>query len=313
MKYEMEGMEKNVKSKGVLCGALSYILWGVLPLYWKQVKGVPAHEILSHRIVWSFVFILALLFFTRKLSHVREAVKDKKSMVLVTLASLLVGANWFIYIWAVNSDHIVEASMGYYINPLMSILLGMIFFKEKLNRWQYTAIAFAAVGVVLITVQYGAIPWISLALAVTFALYGLCKKLIVLESSVGLALETAVLTPIALAFLLFQHAQGNGAFGTAGIVPTLFLAGAGIATATPLLLFAESARRVSLSMIGFLQYLSPSLSLLLGIVVFKETFSPAHMVSFGFIWVGLAIFTLSQLKLVRKLHGAAAKTSGIEG
>lgn len=308
MKNEIDTAIRNPRSVGVLCGALSYCLWGILPLYWKVLKVVPAYEILSHRIVWSFLFVLAILFCTKRLGKLGIALKDRKTMILITVASLLVGANWFIYIWAVNSDHIIQTSMGYYINPLVSILLGTIFLKEKLGKGQYAAIVLASIGVVILTVQYGRVPWVALALAVTFALYGLCKKIIALESAVGLALETAVLVPVALGFLLFRHVQGAGAYGTVSVLVMALLSCSGVATATPLLLFAESAKRIELSTIGFLQYFTPTISLILGVVVFKESFTPAHMISFGFIWGGLVVYTLSQLKFIKKLSMFNRKT-----
>jgi chloramphenicol-sensitive protein RarD len=253
------------------------------------------------------------LFFTKRMGKIKEAFKDKKSIVFIMLASVLIGINWFVYIWAVNSNHIVESSMGYYINPLMSVLLGMLVLKERMNLWQYVALILAAAGVASIAIQYGSIPWVAIVLSVSFALYGLCKKMIKVESAVGLALETLMLAPFAFIFLVFKQVQGTSAFLNSTWLVTLLLFCSGIATATPLLWFAKGAKRVELSTIGFLQYISPSISLILGITIFKEQFSKAHIISFSFIWAGLAIYTLSQLGVFKRFTVKSKKVSQAEG
>lgn len=304
----MGSSSSGSKTWGVIYGMLAFLAWGLLPVYWKLLNGMPAYEILAHRIFWSFIFVGAILLFSKRLGKIKEAFKDRRSIVFIVLSSILIGINWFVYIWAVNANHIVESSMGYYINPLMSILLGTLVLKEKLNLWQYVALAFAALGVLSITIQYGSIPWVALVLAITFALYGLCKKMINVDSAVGLALETLMLVPFSFAFLVFIQVQGTAAFLNSTLPVTLLLICSGIATATPLLWFAKGAKRVELSTIGFLQYISPSISLTLGIIVFKEQFSAAHMISFSFIWAGLAIYSISQLGIFKRFTLRGGKT-----
>lgn len=287
-------LQKN-STDGIIYGGLAYTLWGLLPLYWKLLKQMSADEILSHRIIWSFVFVTVLLIATKKLGTFISKFSDKRIIMLMAICSIMIGLNWFIYIWAVNANHVIETSMGYYINPLLSVLLGLTVLKEKLNVYQGISLALASVGVCVVVVEYGRIPWIALGLAVTFALYGLLKKLITIESTVGLALETAILMPAALIYVVFKEVKGTGALLDLNLPTLLLLLCAGFATATPLLLFAKGAKRVELSTLGFLQYISPSITLVLGIFVFHEEFTGTHMISFGFIWAALIVFSLSKL------------------
>ncbi|MCX8128750.1 MAG: EamA family transporter RarD [Clostridia bacterium] len=300
------------RASGVLCGASAFGMWGLLPLYWKLLNKVPAYEILAHRVFWSFIFVGMILVIGSKAAKVKEAIKDRKSMLFITICSLMIGINWFLYIWAVNSNHIVESSMGYYINPLMSILFGMTVLKEKFGFWQYTALISAAGGVVYITVQFGSLPWIALALSVSFALYGLFKKMVRLESAVGLFLETSILAPAAVVFLITKQTEGSAAFLNSSLTVNILLACSGLVTATPLLLFAKGAKKVELSTIGFLQYISPSISLILGIAIFKEHFSKTHIVGFGFIWTGILVFSLSQLNFFKKRFSTVNKLKEVE-
>lgn len=292
--------DANRRSSGIIYAASSFAMWGILPVYWKLLKSIPANQILAHRIFWSFVFFTGLLVFGKQYKKIGEALKNRKNLMLIALCSIFITANWYTYIWAVNSGHIIETSMGYYINPLVSVFLGMAVLKEKLNSWQYTALLLAAAGVVMMAVRYGSVPWIALALALTFAVYGLLKKLVVTESLVGLVLETAILAPLALGFIAFEQNLGTGVLGDISPAVVVLLMGTGIITALPLLCFAEGCRRVDLTTVGFLQYLSPTLSLFLGIFIYKENFTWEHMLSFGFIWMALIIFTLSKTSLVRK-------------
>lgn len=285
------------RRSGILYGISAYIAWGFLPLYWKLLKQVPADQIISHRIVWSFIFVTVMMIYYKNLGSLKEAIKDKKKLLLVSFCSVLITINWFTYIWAVNSGHIVDASMGYYINPLMSVLLGIFVLKERLNAMQYGAIALAAAGVLVIALEYGKFPWIALTLAVSFALYGLFKKMLHVESMTGLGLETAILTPFALFYMLYCQGKGIGAFGSLSLPLTLLLLCAGIVTATPLLWFAKAARSVELTTIGFLQYISPTISLGLGVFVYGEPFTGERLVSFGLIWVALMLYTLSHAGL----------------
>lgn len=289
----------NDRLTGVIFASIAYILWGFLPIYWKLLKQVPAVEIIAHRILWSCAFVVVLILFLRQWDKIIIALKNSKNLILIMLCSILVTINWFTYIWAVNSNHIVETSMGYYISPLISVFFGMTVLKEKLSAYKYVSIILASIGVILITVQYGKVPWIALALAISFGIYGLLKKLIVVESIIGLALETAILVPFALVFIALRQSEGTDAFGTASIPIILLLLGAGVVTAIPLLLFAKATKSVDLSTIGFLQYITPSINLIIGIFVFRESFTGTHFITFGFIWTALLIYTLSQTGLIR--------------
>lgn len=289
---------------GFIYGIAAYVLWGFLPLYWKLLDKIPATEILAHRILWSFVFVCTILYFNGNLQTFKGVFRDRLNVVRILCATVFITINWGTYIWAVNSDHMVEASMGYYMNPLIVVVLGVVILKEKLNLWQMVSLIMAAIGVGIITVSYGQFPWISLILALSFALYGLMKKMIPVSSTVSLALETAMLMPLILVYIGIRQVNGIGALGNVSTITTLLLVGTGIATALPLLWFSEGTKRIPLSSMGFLQYISPTISLVLGIFVFKEQFTQTHMLSFGFIWGGLIIYSVSQINLMRKRNEA---------
>jgi chloramphenicol-sensitive protein RarD len=290
----------NNKTIGVIYALLAFALWGVLPLYWKLLKEVSAEEILANRILWSFVFVGVLMSLFKQWDKFILILKSKKNLKLIFLCSIMITINWFTYIWAVNNDHIVDTSLGYYINPLFAVFLGVTVLKEKINKIQAVSLLLAAVGVILITIQHGKIPWIALTLAISFGLYGLFKKMLTVDSMTGLTLETTILMPVALVYVLFKQFTGAGALGTGSILTTVMLIGAGIVTATPLLCFAKAAKRVELSTIGFLQYISPTIGLVLGILVFKENFTSNHLVSFGFIWLALITYSFSNTNFKKK-------------
>lgn len=296
-------MDKE-KTLGLLYVISAYVLWGVLPIYWKFVDSVSPMEILCNRIVWAFIFTILIIMVTKQWKELKLIVKDKKQMFYIFIASILIAINWGLYIWAVNSNRIVDASLGYYINPLLAVLLGVVIFKEKLSTYAGAALFIALVGVIIKTVQYGKIPWVSLGLAVSFGLYGALKKSVKASSIVGLTLETAMLTPIAAAYMTFRHISGVGAFKTEGTLVIGLLIGAGVVTAIPLLLFASSARRLPLSLIGFTQYISPTISLIIGVFMYKEGFKVADMIAFGFIWAALILYTFSQVSLAKSLKNA---------
>ncbi|RDW22340.1 EamA family transporter RarD [Oceanobacillus arenosus] len=281
---------------GIIYTISAYILWGFLPIYWKLVDDVPAGEILAHRIIWSFVFMLILVLVTRNWSSFIQACKqmihDRKQLVGITLASILISINWLTFIWAVNSEHVIQASLGYYINPLISILLGVIVMKEKLTRRQILSFVLAAFGVLYLTFSFGVFPWVSLLLAFSFAFYGLLKKMVNISAMFSLTIETMIVTPIALIYLLLLPEQ-SFSFMNPTIVTNMTLMGGGIVTAVPLLLFAVGAKHIPLSMIGFLQYFSPTIMLILGVFLYNETFTSAHLVAFLFIWSALIIYMLS--------------------
>lgn len=289
----------NDKTAGVIYAVSAYTLWGILPIYWKLVSSVSPMEILSDRIVWAFVFTILIIAVTKQWDELKRIIKDKKQMVYIFMASILITINWGLYIWAVNAGKIVDASLGYYINPLLAVGLGVLIFKEKLSFWAGSGLAIAAVGVLIKTVQYGKIPWVSLGLAISFGLYGAIKKSVKANSIVGLTLETAMITPMAAAYIASRQVSGISAFETEGFFVISLLIGAGIVTAIPLLLFASAAKKLPLSLIGFTQYISPTISLIIGVFLYHEGFTAVDMIAFCFIWAALAVYSFSQISLIR--------------
>lgn len=278
-------------NRGVVHGIMAYVLWGLLPIYWKSLDQVAGLEILSHRVVWSLVFCLLLLAALRRLSWLKAVRENPRTLIAYVGATALLSLNWGLYIWAVNSGHIVETSLGYFINPLINVALGVVVLKEQLRRAQWIAIFSASAGVVFLSVAFGRPPWISLTLAISFALYGLLKRQAKLPALEGLSLETAIVALPALAYLAWISATGESHFSTGGMTQTLLLVGAGVATATPLLFFAAAAQRIPFSVLGVLQYIAPSIQFLLGVFVYGEMFDSQRLVGFLMIWGGLAIFT----------------------
>ena len=270
-------------NKGILYAIAAYGMWGLLPLYWKALQHVPALEILSHRMTWSLGFVLGLLLVRRRWEWLKTAVSQPRTLLLFTASALLLSVNWFVYIWGVNAGFIVETSLGYFINPLVSVLMGVFFLGEQLRKGQWLAIALAGVGVIYLTVRYGALPWIALTLATSFALYGLIRKTAPLGSLEGLSLETALMFIPALGYLVYLESLGTAAFGHVDGLTTGLLMFAGAATAVPLLFFAAGARRTRLATIGILQYIAPTLQFLIGVLIYHEPFTADRLVGFGFI------------------------------
>jgi chloramphenicol-sensitive protein RarD len=287
-------------NKGVLAGIGAYTLWGLFPIYWRLLEQVPATEILAHRIVWSLAFIALILVLQKDLQWLKPVIHNRRTMVIYTLAAILLSINWFTYIWAVNAGYVVEASLGYFINPLVNFLLGVIFFKEKLRGGQVAAVVLAVLGVVYLTVSYGSLPWISLVLAFSFGSYGLIKKTASLESMHGFSLETAVLFLPALGFLLYRGASGVGAFMQQGTATTLLLILAGPVTSIPLVMFGYAARSIPLSMLGFIQYITPTLQFMLGVFVYNEPFPMARLVGFSMIWLALLLYSIESVRFIRR-------------
>lgn len=294
-------MRRNQNTIGVWYAIAAFTTWGVLPLYWKALDKIPAGEILAHRILWSFVLVACLMGAYGRLNELKKIFADKKSVVSVAAGSVLISSNWFFYIWAVNNNHVVETSLGYYINPLISILLGVLVLKERLDSRQIISLALAAIGVAITTVHYGKIPWVALLLALSFGLYGLVKKKAGLDSLASLALETMFVAPVSVIYLLTRYSAGSGSPGTTTVTVMLMLVFSGVVTSLPLYWFAQGTRSVPLSTIGFIQYLAPTISLTLGIFVFKEPFSMIDTISFGFIWTALLFYSLSRLEFAEKL------------
>ncbi|QOS99310.1 EamA family transporter RarD [Brevibacterium sp. JNUCC-42] len=284
---------------GVLYAIAAYTMWGFLPIYWKSVSFIPPGEILAHRILWSLIFAIVLVGLSKNWKRVMDFMKKPKSLLLFLLASVLISANWMIYIWAVNSGHIVETSLGYYINPLLNVALGMLFFRERLDFWQLISLLFAAVGVCWMAINFGQLPWISLSLALSFGIYGVVKKLIQTDSITSLTLETVPVALISLVYIFWLQSQGSGSFGIADWGTDLLLIGSGIATAMPLLAFASAAQRVSLSTLGFIQYLAPTIQLAIAVFLYKESFTHSHLLSFICIWSALVLYTLSRTPIMQ--------------
>lgn len=276
-------------NRGIWLGVGAYFTWGLFPIYWRWLQGVPAPQLLGHRIVWSFVFMAVVLTAMRQWQDFRVQAGRGRVLAVYLLAALLIGVNWLVYVWAVNAGFIVETSLGYFINPLISITLGVVFLREKLRPMQWVPVRLAAVGVLYLTVTYGAPPWIALTLAFSFGLYGLVKKLAPLNATHGLTLETGWLIVPALGYLLWAEASGQGAFGHSDPVTTGLLIGAGLVTTVPLLLFAGAAHRIPLSWMGFLQYIAPTLQFLLGVLVYGEPFGLNQLIGFGLVWLALAV------------------------
>ena len=292
-------MDKNYKT-GIFCGLGAYFLWGVLPVYWKLLQHVEAMEILASRFLWSVVFIFFLLIVNKKLyvfvQETKAIFSTWKTAGCMIFAAIMISFNWGIYIWAVEAGRIIETSMGYYINPLMNVLFGVVFLRERLTKLQSAAVFCAAVGIGVIVVKNGSLPWVSITVPLTFALYALLKKIIVAQALTSIMLETLLISPLAAGYLYYLSVHGGNIYQRCDTQTFLLLAGAGIVTATPLLLFTACARRLPLNIFGFLQYLSPSITLLLGVFVYGEPFTSTIATAFGCIWVGLALFIWSQVK-----------------
>ena len=287
------------RRRGVLSGLGAYALWGLFPLYFPLLEPATGLEIVAHRVLWSLVFVGLLLFALRRWSHVRAAVADRRTLLVLAGAAVLIAGNWLVFVYGVNSGHVVETSLGYFINPLVSVLLGVVGFSERLRPLQWTAVGIAAVAVAVLTVDYGRPPWIALTLALSFGLYGLMKKLVKVEAAPGLFVETALVAVPAIVVLAVLHGSGSGTFGQVSPAHSLLLASSGAATAVPLLLFAAAARRIPLSTVGLLQYLTPLMQLSIGVFVYDEPMPPARLAGFAIVWLALAVFTADMLRHAR--------------
>lgn len=286
---------------GMLYAAGAFLCWGLFPLYFHAIKNVPASEILAHRMAWSLVFLMLVLAVRRQWKWLPDVLRKPKVVGSFLASAFLLSANWFVYIWAVNNGHVVDASLGYFINPLVNVLLGMLVLKERLRRGQWIAIGVAASGVAWLTWQAGQVPYIALVLALSFGGYGLLRKTAALAALEGLSFETLILFPLAVAYLGWLAYHGQSVFLNAESDSTRWLLlAAGPTTAIPLLLFAAGARRIPMSVLGMLQYMSPSLQMLLGVWAFHEAFSSARLVGFLFIWSALAIYMLESWLIARK-------------
>ena len=292
-------------SKGIWYAVGAYAAWGLLPVYWKWLQQVPAPQLLSHRILWSFLMLFAVILLARRGRAFRTAIRTPRVLRVYLVAAALIGVNWLTYVWAVNAGFIVETSLGYFINPLFSVLLGVVILRERLRPWQWVPIGLAAVGVLYLTLIYGSLPWIALTLASTFGIYGLVKKTAPLGSLYGLTLETGILFVPALLYLLYAAATGSGVFLHTDAASDVLLVGTGLVTAIPLLMFAAAAQRIPLSVVGIVQYIAPTLQFLLGVLVYGEPFTSAKLIGFGLVWAALILFGVEGL-LARRARAVAA-------
>ena len=278
-------------SRGALAATLSFLIWGAVPIYWKQLQEVAASELMAHRIIWSVLLLFGVLAWRKAFAELTPAFTSTRVFLNTLLASMLLAVNWMVYIWAVNSGHIIEASLGYFLTPIFNIAFGFVFLHERLRTLQWTAIACAAVGVLLLLLHAGYVPWIALTLSTSWALYGILKRHSLLGSIAGLTVESLILLPFAIGFVLWKLHAGEGAFGHASIGLHLLLLGLGVTTSIPLLLFAYGAQRIRFVTLGLLQYIAPTIQFLIGMFLYSEPISAARLQAFTFIWIGLALYT----------------------
>ncbi|MCH1926410.1 EamA family transporter RarD [Shewanella sp. C32] len=287
--------------KGIVLALCAYIIWGFAPLYFKLIDQIAPVQILVHRIIWSFVLMVAIILLMGGYGRVRQVLKQPKQVMVLTTTSILVAANWLLFIWAVNNNHLLDASLGYFINPLVNVVLGLLFLSERLSKLQWFAVTMAATGVAIQVISFGSIPVVSLALAGTFGLYALLRKKVNIDAMTGLVVETAILLPPALLVLWFADGEHASHLLSNGWQLNMLLAAAGVITTIPLLCFAGAAVRIPLSTLGFFQYVGPSIMFIMAVLVFREPFDMEKSITFGFIWSALLIFTFDMLRRRRRL------------
>ncbi len=291
---------RSASRDGIALGVAAYLCWGFFPLYWPLLEPAGALEVLAHRFVWSMVFVLVVITFMRRWRRFAAISRDRRMMVILTAAAITIALNWGGFIYGVTNGHVVETSLGYFINPLVTVLLGVFVLKERLRPLQWAAVSIAAIAVVVLTVDYGRLPWVALLVAFSFASYGFLKKKADLPSFEGLGMETLILTPVALAYLLTLQLTGSLAFGHEGTANAALLIGTGVVTAIPLLLFGAAAVRLPLNTMGLLQYVVPIMQFILGLTVFDEQMSAVRWIGFALIWLALVVFTTDGLRNRRR-------------
>ena len=299
MKTINSSKSRQESLSGVVYASSAFFIWGLSPIYWKVLHNIPVFEIIMHRVIWSFFFLVIVLLFQGHWNEFMVAIKKPQTFVILLPTTILLGFNWFIYIWAVNNEHILQASLGYFINPLVNVLLGMVFLRERLRRIQTVSLTLAAIAVLYLTFYYGEFPWIALSLAFAFGFYGLIRKVAPVSSLVGLFIEMLFLSGPALAYILFLNSKGTGALFHISIKIDLFLMGAAFLTAFPLLLFTMGTRRLNLSTVGFLQYIAPSCMFLLGVFFYNEPISNSRIFAFVLIWTALFIYSADAARYYR--------------
>ncbi|RXJ72636.1 protein RarD [Veronia nyctiphanis] len=292
--------ESSKTRQGVILALAAYIMWGIAPIYFKIVSEVPAEEVLIHRIIWSFLLLALLLFFTKKLSNVRQLFKQPKSLMYLVVTSVLISINWLLFTWAVMSDRLLDASLGYYINPLFNVVLAMVFLGERFRRLQWLAVGLATIGVMVEIFAFGSLPWIALVLASTFGCYGLLRKKVNLDAMTGLFVETLMMVPVAAIYLLAFADSATSDMTANPMTLNLLLISAGWITTLPLLCFTSAATKIRLSTLGFFQYIGPSMMFVMAVSFFGEDFSADKATTFGFIWCALAIFIYDAIRQRQK-------------
>ena len=297
-------------NKGILSAITAYFIWGLSPLYWKMIQDVPALEIIGHRIVWSFVLNHLMVVMRKEWTGLTKALNNRRGRLTILITGLLLSINWLVYIWAVNSNYIIDASLGYFINPLVNVVLGVVFFQEKLRSWQWVSVAIASLGVLYLTILYGALPWIGLVLAFSFGLYGLLKKKSELTSLHGFGLEMSFLLLPALAFLLYLTYISEGAFGQVSLFESILMTLTGVITGLPLMLFGIAAKRINLSTLGFIQYIAPTFQFLIGVMIFGEPISNNRMIGFSLIWLALILYSGEGILVSRQARFVVGDSGG---
>lgn len=296
----MAPSSKNIGLIGVAYALAAYLLWGLTPIYWKELRAFSGLEILAQRVVWSLLFLAILIAIFRQWSAVRRVIGSWRRLAPLIVTAVLVSFNWGVYIWAVNAGNVLEASLGYFMTPLISVLLGVIFLRERLRRWQGLAVLLAGAGVVILTVSIGVFPWVGLSLAVSFGFYGLIRKIVPTEPLVGLITETTLLLPVALVYIAYISATDTAVAKSADLSLWLLLIGGGVVTSLPLLWFTQAAKRLQYSTLGLVQYVAPSIQFMLAVFLYGERFTNAHLVTFACIWVGLVIYTMDLTRIYRR-------------
>ncbi len=293
---------KSHETSALIAGIAAFTTWGLVPIYWKLLKAVPATEILAHRFVWTSVFLIALLTWQRRWTEVAASVRSRRARFYCLASGSMIAITWFLYIWAVIIGRVIETSLGYFMTPLMNVLLGAVFLRERLSRWQFVSVLLGTVGVFNLTFGYGRLPWVALSLCTTFGLYGLLRKKSGTAAIPGLFIETILLVPLAIAYFIFLKTNGQLIFGPPHISLSILLATTGIVSALPQGWFGYAARHLRLTTLGFLQYLAPTGTFFLGVFLYHEPFTRGHLITFGLIWIGLAIFTADTLLRWRSTH-----------
>ena len=297
---------KSHETSALIAGIAAFAAWGLIPIYWKLLKAVPAPEILAHRFVWTSLFLISLLTWQQRWTEVKATLRSRRATLFCLASGAMIAINWFFFIWAVITGHVIETSLGYFMTPLVNVLLGAMLLRERLTRWQLVSVLLATLGVLNLTFGYGRFPWVALTLCTTFGLYGLLRKKSDTGAIPGLFLETILLVPLAIIYLIFLRTNGGLFFAPGAPLLSILLISTGIVTAVPLVWFGHAARYLRLTTLGFLQYLAPTGSFLLGVFLYHEPFTRGHLVTFGLIWLALVIFTWEALDRWRSSRARTA-------